>query len=1220
MNNDFINHMVDSKRRLAGLDPKDNPWVIKHNGRIVERCETRDAGLQRLIKIQPHSIWEATRKDGWEVKEEPVNEAQQAFHVYLNGKKIDTVFYSESANAEAEDVKRSLVDHDGYDPNIEVKMGPKMFSTDKPGEQVTIPDNESKVSEAIPGEAGESHVYCPQCGHTMMLRNGMWTCTDEQCEYEMLPGKEDDVDGATAAEIEQAHRMGESKVSEAITDDIIGFLRKQWPDDEIVKRVMHDYGTEEGFAREKLAKAKQQINREATDHGLASPIRDESLVSGVAKLLKSIKEKKIEKFWTVTRPSGDSELTDIVFDTTLKDLLQRIKGGLDKDDILGLYDNETEAREFGKRLIDHARKFPKSISDEAKVPDDADPEDTKIKKLTEAAEDQSGIRDDWEDQVLHEFAEDNPDIWQEAMERNLKIEVTESGEVFVHTGGAYPQIYKDYTTLEEYESDRASHTMGNESKLIEQDTDPDKDKRKDDDPAKADKVDKPEKDEKPVGSDSDPVPDEEEPDDSVEKEYIGKTDDTHFYMITKPGESDDAPGDLEIVDQEGNKKWSASEQEIDPGNPTDFIIQAIQDLEIDEITRSVLVKYILPELAEEDEEVPEEMTEEEPEEMGEEPPAGEEEPEEKKPFESRKVNEGYTSDEAISDALDNLLRTLTEQFGMTNSDAYKSIRLVLDESESLDTHESKVNESHKWSIEDLADSFVQTYAETRASESDPNPFVDDNDVKAKLKEWADELVVGKDDAAATMKDIVGSRLEWARLKRAAVDLANDNQLVGDVEREDDFEDEDDFEEDDQSEAKVPDDSDPEDTKIKKLIEMIVKLGDDSFDVELADDGTEDTVISINDKEYRFEKDFADLWRGEDGSISKEGLEELALDALSNMDEEEYNELLAARHVRDQSEDEKEEDRFAASHAQDKETGADGVDKNLDMEEKKKLPDALKKHMFKKGSKKSTAAKTEMKRVGESKVDEKTRCTKKEKRQVKHIEKGEKKAGKSTKRAKDIAHATVMKQKNEAKVNERTTWSDLGWKVDDTYVPPDLAAEFTVQNKAGDRFNIKDANEKFITLENGTQLSVGDDLAWGEEWKLIGPDGDKIDVENPPEGYRKVGESKVNENDATGKVIVTFGENSKTWDSMKALMMSMSGVDPADFPHIINSVMSHNDPNGAVKIEYNGNTATWNPDELSNLVFGGTYKDNPRMIDIMSGKVAESKAIRGLDLLKGLLGM
>jgi hypothetical protein len=46
---------------------------------------------------------------------------QKAFDVFLNGKEIDTVFYSAGANVDAEEVRRSLIDHDGYDGRITVR-------------------------------------------------------------------------------------------------------------------------------------------------------------------------------------------------------------------------------------------------------------------------------------------------------------------------------------------------------------------------------------------------------------------------------------------------------------------------------------------------------------------------------------------------------------------------------------------------------------------------------------------------------------------------------------------------------------------------------------------------------------------------------------------------------------------------------------------------------------------------------------------------------------------------------------------------------------------------------------------------------------------------------------------------------------------------------------------------------------------------------------------
>lgn len=44
----------------------------------------------------------------------------KAYDVYLRGRLIDTVFYTSYESAD--EVKRSLVNHDGYDPAIVVRV------------------------------------------------------------------------------------------------------------------------------------------------------------------------------------------------------------------------------------------------------------------------------------------------------------------------------------------------------------------------------------------------------------------------------------------------------------------------------------------------------------------------------------------------------------------------------------------------------------------------------------------------------------------------------------------------------------------------------------------------------------------------------------------------------------------------------------------------------------------------------------------------------------------------------------------------------------------------------------------------------------------------------------------------------------------------------------------------------------------------------------------
>lgn len=48
--------------------------------------------------------------------------AHVAWNVWLNGKLIDTVFWV--PDAKADEIRRSLIGHDGYDSGIEVKKQP----------------------------------------------------------------------------------------------------------------------------------------------------------------------------------------------------------------------------------------------------------------------------------------------------------------------------------------------------------------------------------------------------------------------------------------------------------------------------------------------------------------------------------------------------------------------------------------------------------------------------------------------------------------------------------------------------------------------------------------------------------------------------------------------------------------------------------------------------------------------------------------------------------------------------------------------------------------------------------------------------------------------------------------------------------------------------------------------------------------------------------------
>lgn len=49
------------------------------------------------------------------------NRSTQPFDIYRNGRIIDTVFYNYMDNVSSDTVKESLINHDGYPSDIEVK-------------------------------------------------------------------------------------------------------------------------------------------------------------------------------------------------------------------------------------------------------------------------------------------------------------------------------------------------------------------------------------------------------------------------------------------------------------------------------------------------------------------------------------------------------------------------------------------------------------------------------------------------------------------------------------------------------------------------------------------------------------------------------------------------------------------------------------------------------------------------------------------------------------------------------------------------------------------------------------------------------------------------------------------------------------------------------------------------------------------------------------------
>lgn len=69
-----------------------------------------------------------TEEDDDDAEEEVVEGSgnpHRAFNVFLDGKLIDTVFYGHNVNVDVDEVKKSLINHDGYPSNITVKERPQ---------------------------------------------------------------------------------------------------------------------------------------------------------------------------------------------------------------------------------------------------------------------------------------------------------------------------------------------------------------------------------------------------------------------------------------------------------------------------------------------------------------------------------------------------------------------------------------------------------------------------------------------------------------------------------------------------------------------------------------------------------------------------------------------------------------------------------------------------------------------------------------------------------------------------------------------------------------------------------------------------------------------------------------------------------------------------------------------------------------------------------------
>jgi hypothetical protein len=94
---------------------------------IVKSMKKGKAGFVKRYGERAKEVMYATAtKRAKEMHENNILQEHHAYDVHLDGKHIDTIFYN--SHEDPQDVKRSLVHHDGYHPNIHVSSANK-----KPG-------------------------------------------------------------------------------------------------------------------------------------------------------------------------------------------------------------------------------------------------------------------------------------------------------------------------------------------------------------------------------------------------------------------------------------------------------------------------------------------------------------------------------------------------------------------------------------------------------------------------------------------------------------------------------------------------------------------------------------------------------------------------------------------------------------------------------------------------------------------------------------------------------------------------------------------------------------------------------------------------------------------------------------------------------------------------------------------------------------------------------
>lgn len=72
---------------------------------------------------------------------------------------------------------------------------------------------------------------------------------------------------------------------------------------------------------------------------------------------------ELGKFWVITRPTGDSTLADICFETDANGLILQAKGGLERGDIVATFTEKREAESAASALLRERARAVEGMTD-----------------------------------------------------------------------------------------------------------------------------------------------------------------------------------------------------------------------------------------------------------------------------------------------------------------------------------------------------------------------------------------------------------------------------------------------------------------------------------------------------------------------------------------------------------------------------------------------------------------------------------------------------------------------------------------------------------------------------------------------------------------------------------------------------------------------------------------------------------------------------------------